>query len=526
MKFLDRLTNKPELTELKSLVERQAQDLDNANRIINRATLEVRNLKEEAGKWVSITDSGDKRELDDAAREKIRQKCIEIYYKTPEGKAIIKNLTNYIIGNGVNWTAQDENPQVQEFIDEFCSAPKVQFEKRQISIVKRTLRDGELFIHLMSGSKGKTYAMRFYSPGEITEIEKEPGDAETVIKYQRIWRDDKNKEQKEEIPAKNIHHIRLEVDEDIDRGRPLLENVLTRIAQYEDWLDGRIKTNKAKSSIFLERIVEGSPSRVATVNASFPGTSGGSFAEDEYSAQMPKYGTVVSHSKSIEWKWVIPNINAEDCKEDGRQIRLSIAAGVQLPEFVLTSDSSNANYSSTTVAESPFVKAVEAHRVFFEHELGSLFAKVIKKGIDGGLLPLTSTETVMKESARKQINRLKVAGVVDLKEQINTLAKDAENFEEKPIPTKTGVDFEWPSIITRNILEETQAVEMHRGMKICSRRTASMKLGYDPEEEDRIMEKESQEVGPEADAYAQMQGEIERLKAEIEKGKEGIIEPG
>jgi len=520
MKFLDRLTNKPELTELKGLIERQAQDLDNANRIINRATLEVRNLKEEAGKWVSITDSGDKRELDDAAREKIRQKCIEIYYKTPEGKAIIKNLTNYIIGNGVNWTAQDENPQVQEFIDEFCEQPKVTFEKRQISIIKRTLRDGELFIHLISDSKGKTYAMRFYPPGEITEIEKEEGDAETPTKYLRSWRDDKNKEQKKDLPASEIHHIRLEVDEDIDRGRPFLENVLTRIAQYEDWLDGRIKTNKAKSSIFLERIVEGSPSKVASVNAGFPGTSGGSFSEDEYSAQMPRYGTVVTHSKSVEWKWVEPKINAEDCKEDGRQIRLSIAAGVQLPEFVLTADSSNANYSSTTVAESPFVKAIEAHRLFFEHELGSLFTKVIKKGIDGGLLPKTSTETVMKESVRKEINRLKAIGEANLKEQIAAFAKDEENFEERPIPTKTGVDFEWPSIITRNILKETQAIDIHRQMKLCSRRTASMKLGYDPEEEERIIQKEKEEEGPEEDAYGMMQAEIDKIKAM------GKIKPG
>ncbi len=866
MKFLDRLTNKPEIDNLKGLVEQQSQDLNNANRIIRNATLEVRQLKEAKEQWISLSDSGDKRELDDAAREKIRQKCIEIYYKTPEGKAIIKNLTNYIIGNGVNWTAQDENPVVQEFINEFCSQPKVEFEKRQISIIKRTLRDGELFIHLLSDSKGKTYAMRFYSPGEITEIEKEEGDAETVVKYQRTWRDDKNKEQKQEIPADEIHHIRLEVDEDIDRGRPFLENVLTRIAQYEDWLDGRIKTNKAKSSIFLERIVEGSPSRVASVNAGFPGTSEGNFSEDEYAAQMPRYGTVVTHSKSVEWKWVEPKINADDCKEDGRQMRLSIAAGVQLPEFVLTSDSSNANYchdteteiltrrgwvsygdmndldefgtmnpqtqflefqkaskihiyyydgkmikingthnldmlitpnhrlyvsshqyrringklttegikefsfieagklkkdkylikgapngfageypnnftlpgikyeinipdkkereinmrdwveflgyfisegwilnngskrwtiglsqkdgesankinnlikrlpikfqrhvskkgiitwqifdkalwfwlrdnvgagaknkkipsfldnlgpnllrilldalilgdgsvrkngskayftispqladqvqiiglklgyisilshtmkngvfpvilrnnlrkiaikpfthvkeidycgnvwcvtvpngliitrrngkpaihgnSSTTIAESPFVKGIEAHRLFFEYEFGSLFAKIIQKGIDGGLLPSTSTETMMKESARKRINRLKLCGGMDLKELNATFAKDDENFEERPVPTKTGVDFEWPSIITRNILEETQAVEMHRNMKICSRRTASMKLGYDPEEEDRIMEKESEEDGEE-DAYAQMQGEIERLKAEMTKG--------
>ncbi len=500
MKFLDRLTNKPEISNLKSLVEQQSQDLNNANRIIRNATLEVRQLKEAKEQWVSLTDSGDKRELEDADREKLRQKCIEIYYKTPEGKAIIKNLTNYIIGNGVNWTAQDENPQVQEFIDEFCSQPKVTFEKRQISIIKRTLRDGELFIHLLSGSNGKTYAMRFYNPGQIKEIEKETGDAETVIKYQRTWRDDKNKEHKEDLPAGDIHHIRLEVDEDIDRGRPLLENVLTRIAQYEDWLDGRIKTNKAKSSIFLERIVEGSPSRVSSVNAGFPGTSGGNFTEDEYAAQMPRYGTVVTHSASVKWQWVEPNINAIDCAEDGRQIRLSIAAGVQLPEFILTSDSSNANYSSTTVAESPFVKSIEAHRLFFEHELESLFAKVIKKGIDGGLLPSTSTETVMKESARKkmikravmirEIKQLAVKYELDEKNIREAIARlpeeedDEDTIEERSIPTKTGVDFEWPSIITRNILEETQAVDIHRGMKICSRSTASMKLGYDPEEEE------------------------------------------
>ncbi len=525
MGILDKITRKPEIDRLTSLVEQQSHDLVEADKIVRNAISEVRQLREAKELWQSLGESDFKRQLTDTERNKIREKCIDIYYKTPEGKAIIKNLTNYIVGNGVNYTAQDENPQVQEWLDKFILAPKVRFDRRQKSIVSRTLRDGEVFIHKLIDSKGFTYALRFYPAQEMTEVQTDPNDAEVATKFIRTYRDDKGSQQEETIDASEIQHIKLDVDEDIDRGRPLLENVLKRITQYEDWLNGRVITNKAKSSYFLEKIVDGSPNRVASIASASPSTVKGTFADDAYATQVPRYGTAAIHSKSEEWKFTSPNINADDCKEDGRQIRLSIAAGVQEPEYLLTSDASNNNYASSLVSESPWVKAIEAWRHFFEQEFKILFGGGIQNGIDKGSLPSISTETVMKESARKKLNVFKAMreSAVDgnqseqFKEQMARVIGDEENYETVDVPTNTEVDFEWPAIITRNLWEETQAVEVWFTNGWISKSTAQMRFGLDPEEEERKIQKEKEENPQETDAYKQMQDEVKKLQDEQAK---------
>jgi hypothetical protein len=56
----------------------------------------------------------------------------------------------------------------------------------------------------------------------------------------------------------------------------------------------------------------------------------------------------------------------------------AIAARWAMPEFMFTSDASNANYASTLVAESPFVKAREADQRFYGQAFVELLWKVRK----------------------------------------------------------------------------------------------------------------------------------------------------
>ncbi len=516
MKLIDRLTGKDQILKEVQSLKAFALEQQNVARIFqSQAAQATRELKEATEKWLPLGAGTDTdRALDDSTRNDMRQKCIQAYYRSPEGRAIIKNLTSYIVGTGIDYTCQDENPKVQEFLDSWVYALEVRFDQRQMSIIRRALRDGEVFVHLIF--KRGFSAMRFYSPGEIVKINTDPNDAEKTLSYEREWKDSAGKMRTEIIDAKEIHHIRLEVDEDVERGRPLLEPVLKRLAQYEDWLEGRIKVNKSKSSIFLERIVDGSPARVAAVASSFPGVATGNFDNDPYAVQAPRYGTVVTHSKAVEWKWVEPHINAADCAEDGRQIRLSIAAGVQLPEFILTSDASNANYSSTMISESPFIKSVEGFRFFFEQEFKAIFARTISWAIETGILPKISTETVMTEAARRQVRKLKAAARdngADLKEQIAAIAQDSENTEEIEVPTKTEVDIQWPSIITRNLWEETQSVSQWFENGWISKESAQMRFGLDPDEEARKIEREKESEPEEGEeAYQQMQGEVGGLE--------------
>ncbi len=68
---------------------------------------------------------------------------------------------------------------------------------------------------------------------------------------------------------------------------------------------------------------------------------------------------------------------------------LGVAAGVGLPEFMLTSDASNANYASTMVAEGPAVKLFQSEQQFFAREFTRLWRWVMEVAIELGYLPET-----------------------------------------------------------------------------------------------------------------------------------------
>lgn len=59
----------------------------------------------------------------------------------------------------------------------------------------------------------------------------------------------------------------------------------------------------------------------------------------------------------------------------------------QMPEYMVSGDASNANYASTLVSESPFVKSCESYQYWLAQHYRRLFSKVIAMGIRRGLLP-------------------------------------------------------------------------------------------------------------------------------------------
>jgi hypothetical protein len=97
----------------------------------------------------------------------------------------------------------------------------------------------------------------------------------------------------------------------------------------------------------------------------------------------------------VKYEMLSANIGASDAAQDGRSILLAIAVGIGFPEMFLTADFSNANFASTMVAQSPFVREFEDWQDFFDHYIMELFAIVIRIGIKNGFLDeKTSTEVV------------------------------------------------------------------------------------------------------------------------------------
>ena len=217
---------------------------------------------------------------------------------------------------------------------------------------------------------------------------------------------------------------------------------LPMIKKYMDWLEDRIVLNKVRSAIALVRKVDGTASTVNSIRDAQASQDQDMGRNKQRAFQR---GTVLTASKGIEYDMLSPKINASDVKDDGRSMLLAVCAGMGMPEMFLTADFSNANYSSSMVAQNPFVREIEDWQDFFTFYYNQLFASVIGAYMDYGDLP------------------------------------DG---------TDTTCEIEWPPLILADIHKNNQAREIQHRNKILSKTTWQQKEGLDPEVERRHMEEE------------------------------------
>lgn len=446
------------------------------------------------------------------------RKAREMERWNAEVHGIIATMINYIMGKGLSITPKTDDPMVWYVWKEFWSSDRNRMALRQFEIVKRLFRDGEVFIEFFSDLiSGKT-TIRFIdpllvrapiAPGQIASeaqkngIETDPEDVERVIQYHVQSRVNENEFR--QIPAERMLHIKINSDSDQKRGETFVQSIMQLVKHYEQWLENRILLNKMRSAIVLIKKVEGTPTEVAKLAKTIPNAS--NVASGETKKQMIRGGTMITEGPGVTYRMEAPNINASDVKEDGRNIKLSMATGTNLPEYML-GDASNANFASTLIAESPFVKGIESWQIFLEYWIGKLYRMVIQNAVNAGILTAPNDE--------EYINKLKQ--VRTLGEQVEPEKTPSENGnggEEEPkedpkakmlgelmpngkmeMPSEVffGCDMTWPEIVHRNIKEQTDALAVARSSGWVSDPTASSALGYDYAEEVRKQQQVEEEA--------------------------------
>jgi len=480
--FEKRKLNKQKILWETRRLELAMQQLGNIGR-----QMEARSVKDEdEDKWIRI--GGEQKSFSEIDFYTMRGQAYKFWMENVHGRAIIECLTEFIVGKEVRIIAQDRNEMIQEFWDEFEVINK--FIRRQKEIVRRTLRDGECFIRYFVDVKEGTTKIRFIEPSEITDqsgkyshgIQTDPDDIETPINYYRS----KDGKLLEVIPAKEIQHIKILADSNVKRGTSFLYTVMPLIKKYEEWLNDRIILNKVRNCVALVISMEGAtPSQIDSM-VSQRTTS----TAETGKVRAFKPGTIVRLGGGMKYDMVSPNLQAADVQHDGRSILLAIATATRMAEYMVTGDASNANYSSTMVSESPAVRAIENWQTFFEQEFKTLFRKVIQAGISYGPLP-TQSEKITTQVELGRLHTIKTK-----------------------ISTNINCDIEFPTIISRNIKEETEAILLQLNNGLISRETARARLDYDPKEEEEKIEKE-EAMSPEIGYGKGREKEIEKEKEEI-----------
>jgi len=409
--------------------------------------------------WIMIgAESGDISDVTGYNHYEMLAVAYKAFATNLYAKAIVRNLSKFVLGKGPTIKPDSENEKVKDTWDNFAKMNK--WSLREKELVKRVFRDGEIFIRRFVDKNNGDVKIRFMRAEKIRNPVKEgdlrageqvtfgigtdPNDVEDVRTYYHC---DAEGNLIEAIEADEIIHIKIFVDSDVKRGMSALLTALPMIAKYLNWLDDRIILNKVRSAIALIKTVKGTSNTVESLREAQMAQHQ---SADRNKQQAFAAGTVITASEGIEYEMVSPNINAPDVKDDGRAMLLAVAAGCGMPEMMLTADYSNANYSSSVTAQNPFVREIEDWQDFFGWYYNEIFVWVISAGKDYGEIP-----------------------------------KDEEE----------GCALEWPPLILADIMKNNQARKIQHESKILSRKTWRHKEGLNSEEEEQnIIEEDGMDI--------------------------------
>jgi len=305
---------------------------------------------------------------------------------------------NYVVGTGHAYRAVTrlgrETPeglvrQVQAVIDEFIRTNK--WHKRQQEIVRRRDRDGEAFLRLFADGDG-TSRVRFVEPDQVSTppeaaddpaaafgIRTDPHDVETVLGYYVDGR---------LVDAADIQHRKANVDANVKRGLPLFYPVRKNLRRAEKLLRNMSVVAEIQSAIALIRKhasgTRGSVQQFVADEADAAVTSQATGRTSHFRRYGP--GTILDAFAGTDYEFPATAIDA------GRYVIVlqaelrAIAARLVMPEFMLSSDASNANYSSTMVAEGPAVRMFQRlQHEMLEDDL-ELMDRVLGHAVEAGRL--------------------------------------------------------------------------------------------------------------------------------------------
>lgn len=386
-----------------------------------------------------------------------------------------ENRISYIVGSGHSYTVEAKGEvevpdadllAAQEVIDEFVE--EAGWHKRQQEIVRRKDRDGECLLRFFSGPDGQI-AMRFVEPSDVSTppgmagdpaasfgILTQPDDVETVLAYYIGGK---------RVEADQVQHRKANVDSNVKRGLPLLYPVRKNLRRAEKLQRNMTVAAEIQTAIAMIRkhgAGTGTTIAAAVESRADHAVRNESTGKTTHHKQYAP-GTILDASQTTEYEFPAEGIDASRYVLVLEAELRAIASRLVMPEFMLTSNAANANYSSTMVAEGPAVKYFERLQWDMIVDDRDVLGRVLDAAVAGG-----------------------------------RLGQDVRD--------KIEIHAEPPRVQTRDKLQEAQAAEILNRVRAMSARTISEQAGLDPDVEEERIKKEDEEKKNRMDPYLGLAG--------------------
>jgi hypothetical protein len=435
---------------------------------------------------------------------RIRGRSHSVATLTPMYAGVIDALANYVIGPGFTFTAQpvvSMQGLPAESIDSLTSPPLAppseggeKLDQRAAALARavqqtidlflddndfygsldreahaRSREDGEAFLLLTPRPAGRISA-RFLECEQITQ----PADTRPLEdwlgcgdEFPSCWKFGVHTPAHETnrplgyhvvadgtgldwdyVPAGCLEHFKRNVPANAKRGVSDFYPVLGDLER-----EAKLRRNTAHSAALQAAIawILEPPPGTLSAQAQAPGdaiftryqrpVAGGGWKDQDVNLYPP--GTILRPSAGLVYK---PGPMGSERNPNfllvGQYLLRAIAVRWNIPEYLISADASNANYASSLVAESPFVKAREADQQFYKRHFRSLLWKVVRLAWEAGRF------------ARLGVSWDTLASLVEVK-------------------------IDAPAVATRDSLKLAQTQELQMRLGILSPRTAAAQAGLD-----------------------------------------------
>jgi hypothetical protein len=287
---------------------------------------------------------------------------------------------SYVVGNGI--TVTSKNRTIDTFICAFWSHRKNLIDRRLGAWCDELTRAGEIFPVLFTNKVDGMSYVRIIPASRIRVIETAPDDYETELRYGEIqnsiepkwWlsplHPDANKpDGNSELPPVMLHFTVNKVV-GATRGEGDLGSVLPWCKRYAEWLKDRVRLNRQRTrqglldvEIADATMVEEKRKQLRTSNP----------VEAGIYVRGP--GEVLTmHNLQIR---------ADDVKDDGKALRLAIAAGSQTALHYL-GEGESTNYSTAKEMGEPTSRFYTDRQTTFSNILTDLVEAAYQRKVDAG----------------------------------------------------------------------------------------------------------------------------------------------
>ncbi len=384
----------------------------------------------------------------------IRQRARITALKNPYAKNLLNSITVFTIGKGHQYQATPKKDlrenlspvakqtakQVQKWLDKLLKVNK--WGKRQRQTVWRYHRDGEAITRIFYQEDGMSF-FRFVEPADLytpTEfqgdencdfgIRNEKDDIETPIEYFI---------EGEAVPAEEIQHRKANVDLNIKRGlssfftiRDHLDRALKLLRNMSITVANQTALSAIRHHKADKKQVQSFAARAAT-STRFNRETG----REQKQQQIPAgtFVDLIDGKSRIEFP--SNGLNASSPVQVLQAELRAIASSMSWPEFMIGSDSSNANYSSTMVAENPAVKTIESEQADHIADDLDLLHAALEHAVNVGRLPPEAMTLIEIEVESPPI----IARNAKDAAEINKTYKEMKIKSAQTIASEIGLDY-------------------------------------------------------------------------------------